>query len=167
MCLVLCGCVWVCGVWHALVQTQTGGRGVTRRRSRGQDCAQSMEETNACRWLDGNELCYAYDVAQKWCTDYPNSPLCHDGGAGWAAAPFGTAAATGSATGWLPRQTVSAPLRRTESFLFCAAERAVCKCTRTHRHTFKPTPRPSAILRPRSARRLCFVDLKQPRPCQS
>ena len=67
---------------------------------------QSLETKNACRWLDSNGLCYSSSAAQTWCTANPTSGLCKDGGADWAAAPFGVADAPGSGTRWKPAEKV-------------------------------------------------------------
>lgn len=104
----------------------------------GQDCVQSLEATNACRFMDDNQLCYAYPTAQQWCADNPGGVGCTDGGADWAAAPFGTASATGAAANWTPRSQV--PVDHPEAsdpttfdcacMKDCACSTSKCYCAR-------------------------------------
>jgi len=70
-----------------------------------QDCEQSLEKANACRFFDSDRLCYAYSQAQEWCSKDPTNKWCNAEAADWAQKPFGTAADAAS-TKWVPRQKV-------------------------------------------------------------
>jgi hypothetical protein len=72
-----------------------------------QDCAQSLEEDNGCRFHDSNRLCYAYSSAQVWCAGNPTNKWCHDQGADWAQKAHGIGTAADAAgTKWEPKQDV-------------------------------------------------------------
>jgi len=70
-----------------------------------QDCEQSLEKDNGCRFFDKDRLCYAYSTAQQWCSKHSTNKWCHAEGSDWAQKPFGTAADAAS-TKFVPRQKV-------------------------------------------------------------
>jgi len=95
-----------------------------------QDCEQSLEKDNACRFFDKDRLCYAYSTAQEWCSKDPTNKYCHAEGSDWAQKPFGTAADAAS-TKWVPRQKVPVANPKDVKEYNCACFKD-CTCTFKH-----------------------------------
>lgn len=109
----------------------------------GQDCVQSLENSNACRWLDGQELCYAYDTAQTWCTEHPTSSYCTDAGPDAAAPPWGSAASA-ELSEWMPKQNVPVfnPGPDDPTHFSCSCMKH-CACTSKKCYCMDPNTTPS------------------------
>lgn len=114
----------------------------------GQDCEQSLETGNACRFHDANRLCYAYDSAQQWCAE--NQPaaasLCNDQGSNWGMPPFGSAAGV-DAVEWSPIQNVavSNPGASDPAVFSCSCMKN-CGCSSSKCYCADPTTQPTPAL---------------------